>query len=140
MSYNGCMRKAFLLVVPLLIMFASCDKPGADTSAKNSGAALKSFLESSNKPAVLKFYASWCGSCKHYVPAYEEVKKSMSGTVDFYEIDVDASATKSVVKELRVSRIPETVFVSKDRATINRKLGPLSAADLSAEVNKLKAQ
>lgn len=134
------MRKAFLLVLPLLIMFASCDKPGADTSAKNSGAALKTFLEKSNKPAVIKFYASWCGSCKQYNPAYEEVKKSMSSVADFYEVNVDASATKALVKELRVSRIPETVFVSQDRATINRKLGPLSVADLSIEVNKLKAQ
>lgn len=134
------MRKVFLLLIPILMIFTACDKPNASIAASNnSSSALKTFLQSSTKPVVLKFYASWCGSCRQYAAAYEEVKKSMSETVDFREINVSASANKALVKELRVSRIPETIFVSKDRANITRKLGPLSVKELSSDINKLKS-
>lgn len=41
------------------------------------------------RPAIVDFYATWCGPCKVMHPILEELSKEYSGKVDFYQIDVD---------------------------------------------------
>ncbi len=118
-------------------MFAGCGQVSSVTTTTD---ALKTFLSKSSKPAVIKFYATWCGSCKDYAPAFNEVKLAKSGSVDFFEVDVDATQTKALVRELKISRIPETVFVSANRSNVSRKLGAISAKDLTKLVEELKAK
>lgn len=131
------MRKLSLIFFTTLIL-TSCGQQQANSIQE--GTALKTFLASSNKPAIIKFYASWCSSCKQYAPAFNEVKLATSASVDFFEVDVDSAASKDLVKELKVARIPETVFVSKDRAAIARRLGAISVNELSKLVDELKAK
>ncbi len=144
MLQSLAMRKLLLALFTVMVL-TGCgpqevnSSPSANVPTASEG-ALKSFLGESSKPAVLKFYASWCASCKQYAPVFEQVKKSMSDSVDFYEIDVDAASSKAITRELRIARIPETAFVSADRSTITKKLGPISAADLTKLVEELKAK
>ena len=42
-----------------------------------------------NRPAIVDFYATWCGPCKVMHPILEELSKEYSGKVDIYQIDVD---------------------------------------------------
>lgn len=131
------MRKLSLMLFTVLIL-ASCSSQQANSVI--TGGAVETFLAKSKKPAVIKFYATWCGSCKQYAPIFEKVKLSQANSVDFYEVDVDAAATKDLVRELKISRIPETVFISTDRASIARKLGAISAQDLTKSIEELKAK
>lgn len=131
------MRKLSLVLFTVLLL-AGCNQQQASSSSE--GAALKTFLASSKKPVVIKFYASWCSSCKQYAPAFHEVQLAQANGVDFFEIDVDANATKDLIKELKISRIPETLLISADRATITRKLGAISVKDLTNLVEELKAK
>ena len=131
------MRKLSLVLFTVLIL-AGCEPQQANSVLADS--ALKTFLANSKKPAVIKFYASWCGSCKQYVPAFNEVKLAKSASVDFFEVDVDAAKTKALVKELKISRIPETAFVSADRSSVAKRLGPISVKNLTKLVEELKAK
>ena len=42
-----------------------------------------------SRPAIVDFYATWCGPCKVMHPILEELSKEYSGKVDIYQIDVD---------------------------------------------------
>ena len=42
-----------------------------------------------NKPAIIDFYATWCGPCKALAPVLEELAKEYAGKVYIYKIDVD---------------------------------------------------
>ena len=136
------MKKTNIVVLALVaFLTCSCDetsngivganpKPSLPAGYETHKSALESLLESSSKPAVIKFYAEWCGSCKDYGPSYSAVKSKMSSQVDFFEIDIDKKTNKDLVRELRVARIPETIFVSKNRKNVSRELGALSEEGL----------
>ena len=42
-----------------------------------------------DKPAIVDFYATWCGPCKALAPVLEELAKEYTGKVYIYKIDVD---------------------------------------------------
>lgn len=101
---------------------------------------LKTFLKDSNKPAVFKFYADWCSSCKDYAPTFEKVAAEYEGSVDFYEIDIDQKQYAELVTEFKIARIPETLFVSLDRNSVKKRLGPISYKSLKDAIENLKAK
>lgn len=39
------------------------------------------------KPAMIDFYADWCGPCRTAAPILEEISKEYAGKVIFYKID-----------------------------------------------------
>ena len=42
-----------------------------------------------SRPAIVDFYATWCGPCKVMHPILEELAKEYAGKVYIYKIDVD---------------------------------------------------
>ncbi len=99
--------------------------------------ALNDFLKGSTKPAIIKFYADWCESCKDYAPIYSKVQATQSKSVDFYSLNIDDKKNQALLKQLKISRIPVTYFISKDRRTVTKKLGPLYESELKAKAQGL---
>lgn len=63
-------------------------------------------------PAVIDFYADWCGPCKAIAPVMEELSEEYKGKVNFYKIDTEAEGELSSM--FGVSSIPSLLFVPKD--------------------------
>lgn len=42
-----------------------------------------------NKPAIIDFYADWCGPCKMIAPSLEQLAKEYAGQINIYKVDVD---------------------------------------------------
>ncbi len=123
---------SFLLIS--LVSIAACSQ---HLAVKAGSSALDSFLKGSSKPAVIKFYADWCDSCKVYQPTFSKAQVTHSKSVDFYSVNVDDPKNQALMKQFKISRIPVTYFISKDRLTINKRLGPISGADLQSNIKRL---
>lgn len=40
------------------------------------------------RPAIIDFYATWCGPCKMLSPVLEELAAEYAGKIDIYKINV----------------------------------------------------
>jgi thiol-disulfide isomerase/thioredoxin len=97
-----------LLSLLLVFSLVSCNDSKLSETPTNQAAQtslsiespLGQFLASSDKPAVIKFYAEWCSTCKKYEPTFKKVVSEMNSAVDFYEIDVDDNQYKEATENL----------------------------------------
>ena len=62
-----------------------------------------------DKPAVVDFFALWCGPCKALSPILEEVSNEYEGKVDIYKVDVDEEEELSAAFGIRT--IPTLLFI-----------------------------
>ena len=62
-----------------------------------------------DKPAIIDFYASWCGPCKMLAPVLDELAKEYDGKVYIYKVDTEVEEELSQVFGIR--SIPTMLFV-----------------------------
>ena len=65
-----------------------------------------------DKPAVIDFYATWCGPCKATAPIVEELAQEYDGKIDFYKVDVDKEEVLAALFGIR--SIPSLLFIPKN--------------------------
>ncbi len=61
------------------------------------------------KPAIIDFYADWCGPCKMVAPILEELSREYNGKLDIYKVDTEAEQELAAVFGIR--SIPSLLFV-----------------------------
>ena len=64
------------------------------------------------RPAVIDFYATWCGPCRMIAPSLENLAKKYEGKVDFYKVNVDNCRNLAIAYS--VESIPMVIFAPKD--------------------------
>lgn len=67
-----------------------------------------------DKPAIIDFYAEWCGPCKSIAPVLEELAGEYEGEIYIYKIDTEAEQELASVFGIR--SIPSLLFVPMDEA------------------------
>ena len=65
-----------------------------------------------DKPAVVDFYAEWCGPCKRLLPVLESVSDEYADQVDIYKINVDEE--QELAEVFGVQTIPTLFFIPKE--------------------------
>jgi thioredoxin 1 len=60
-------------------------------------------------PAVIDFYADWCGPCKMVAPVLEELATEYAGKINIYKVDTEQERELSAV--FGVQSIPTLLFV-----------------------------
>lgn len=65
-----------------------------------------------DKPAIVDFYADWCGPCKMIAPVLEELATEYDGQIYIYKIDTEAEQQLSA--EFGIRSIPTLLFVPMD--------------------------
>ena len=65
-----------------------------------------------NKPAIIDFYADWCGPCKMIAPILEQLSEEYKGNIDIYKIDTEKEQELSAAFGVR--SIPTLLFCPVD--------------------------
>ena len=60
-------------------------------------------------PAVIDFYADWCGPCKMVAPILEELATEYDGKLNIYKVDTEKE--RELAALFRVQSIPSLLFV-----------------------------
>lgn len=61
------------------------------------------------RPAIIDFYADWCGPCRALAPILEGVAADYAGKVDIYKVDTEAHPDLAALFGVR--GIPALLFV-----------------------------
>lgn len=65
-----------------------------------------------NKPAIIDFYADWCGPCRTMAPRLEEVSKEYAGKIIVYKVNTDKEQLLSA--NLGIQSLPTLVFIPQN--------------------------
>ncbi|MDR2120976.1 MAG: thioredoxin [Tannerella sp.] len=80
-----------------------------------------------DKPAIVDFYASWCGPCKMIAPVLEELAAQYEGQIHIYKIDTEQEEELAAAFDIR--SIPTLLFIPM-RGDPQMTRGAMSKAQL----------
>jgi thioredoxin 1 len=135
------MKKVFAISFILVLLGAGCMAGGSE-KPKNSPAAISAEAvkplsnntfkqlvynyENSNQwkyqgklPAIIDFYADWCGPCRVLSPRVEAIAKKYEGKIVVYKVNTDDEP--KLAQSLGIQNLPTLLFIplkGQPRATM----------------------
>jgi thioredoxin 1 len=82
-------------------------------------------------PAIIDFYADWCGPCKMVAPILEELAETYKDKIDIYKVDTEDQQELSSIFGIR--SIPSILFIPlNDKPQM--AVGALPKSDLESAI------
>ena len=86
-----------------------------------------------DNPAIIDFYADWCGPCKMVAPILEELSDE-NPEIIIYKVDTEVEQELSAVFQIR--SIPSILFIPKDNRQPMMQPGALPKNALQEIIDK----
>lgn len=100
----------------------------------NSKEEFKNDILGAKVPAMVDFFATWCGPCKMIGPVIEELVEEMKDKAIISKLDIDAVGEVAVDFDVRV--VPTIIFF-KDGKEVERIVGPADKEDMAEKLKNL---
>lgn len=94
--------------------------------------AEKEWKYKGDKPAIIDFYADWCGPCKMVAPILEELADENPDVI-IYKVDTEVEQELSQVFQIR--SIPSLLFIPMDKQPMMHS-GALPKHSLEKVINE----
>lgn len=62
-----------------------------------------------SKPAIIDFYADWCGPCRQLSPMVEAIAKEYEGKIIVYKVDTEKE--RVLAQNMGISGLPTLLFI-----------------------------
>jgi len=87
-----------------------------------------------DRPALIDFYASWCGPCKAIAPVLEELAKEYGESIHVYKVNTENEEELAAVFGIR--SIPSLLFVPMGEQP-QMAQGAMSKSDLKKAIDNV---
>ena len=85
------------------------------------------------KPAIVDFYADWCGPCKRLAPVLDQLLEEYEGAFIVYKVNVDKN--KELASALQIRNIPTLLYLTPKQKA-KRSVGLLTKDQLKEIIDK----
>ena len=120
------MKRLFTSFALMSIVFlAVANNPKVKETSKPIDLDHKSFIEKvfdfenndewkyiGDKPAIIDFWASWCGPCRQISPVLADLAAEYGGEIYVYKVNVDEQ--KEIARAFGIQSLPTILFVPMD--------------------------
>lgn len=87
-----------------------------------------------DKPAIVDFYASWCGPCKALSPVLEELAQEYDGQIYIYKVNTENE--QELASDFGIRSIPSLLFIPMGQDP-QMSQGAMPKASLKEAIDKV---